>query len=164
VGHLLDGRGRGGTVALLRYRHHMPSNLVLKTMNNVHRTILKVSGGKIGWTAGKMPVLELTTTGRKSGQQRATMLTSPLQEGDTLVIVASRGGDDHHPAWYLNLTDNPEVTVKWKGGAPQTMTASVATDDERDRMWPIIAEGYKNYAGYQNKTERQIPLVLLNPA
>ncbi len=142
----------------------MPSDLVLKTMNTLHRTILKVSGGKLGWTAGKMPVLELTTTGRKSGQQRATMLTSPLQEGDTLVIVASRGGDDHHPSWYLNLRDNPEVTVTWKGGDPQTMTASIATDDERQRMWPIITEKSKNYAGYQKKTERQIPLVLLNPA
>lgn len=142
----------------------MPHDLVLKTMNNVHRTILKVSGGKMGWTAGNMPVLELTTTGRKSGQQRATMLTSPLQEDDTLVIVASRGGDDHHPAWYLNLIANPEVTVKWKGDEPQTMIASVATDDERDRMWPIIAEKYKNYAGYQKKTECQIPLVLLTPA
>lgn len=142
----------------------MPHDLVLKTMNNVHRTILKVSGGKLGWTAGNMPVLELTTTGRKSGTQRATMLTSPLQEGDTLVIVASRGGDDQNPAWFLNLRDNPEVTVKWKGGEPQAMTASIATDDERERMWPIITEKYKNYAGYQNKTERQIPLVLLNPA
>lgn len=133
-------------------------------MNNLHRTILKVSCGKLGWTAGNMPVLELTTTGRKSGQQRAIMLTSPLQEGDTLVIVASRGGDDHHPAWFLNLRDNPEVTVRWKDGNPQTMTASVATDDERQRMWPIITEKAKIYAGYQNKTERQIPLVLLNPA
>ena len=133
-------------------------------MNNVHRTILKVSGGRLGWTAGNMPVLELTTTGRKSGKQRATMLTSPLQEGDTLVIVASRGGDDQNPAWFLNLRDNPEVTVKWKGAEPQPMTASIATDDELERMWPIITEKYKNYAGYQNKTERQIPLVLLNPA
>ena len=140
----------------------MPHDLVLKTMNNVHRTILKVSGGRIGWSAGNMPVLELTTTGRKSGKQRATMLTSPLQEGDTLVIVASRGGDDHNPAWFLNLRDNPEVTVKWKGGEAKTMTASIATDEERARMWPIITEKYKNYSGYQKRTEREIPLVLLN--
>jgi deazaflavin-dependent oxidoreductase (nitroreductase family) len=142
----------------------MPHDLVLKTMNNVHRTILKVSGGKIGWTAGNMPVLELLTIGRKTGQERATMLTSPLQEDDTIVIVASRGGDDHHPAWFLNLRDNPEVTVKWKGGDPQPMTATVANDEEHDRLWPIIADKYKNYAGYQKKTERQIPLVLLNPS
>lgn len=140
----------------------MPHDLMLKTMNNVHRTILKVSGGRIGWSVGNMPVLELTTTGRKSGQQRATMLTSPLQEGDTLVVVASRGGDDHNPAWFLNLRDNPEVSVKWRGGKAKTMTASVATEEERARMWPIITEKYKNYSGYQKRTEREIPLVLLN--
>jgi deazaflavin-dependent oxidoreductase (nitroreductase family) len=147
-----------------RYRPGVPSDLVLKTMNNVHRTILKVSGGRIGWTAGDMPVLELTTTGRKSGQPRSVMLTSPLQEDDTMVIVASRGGDDQHPAWFLNLRDHPEVTVKLKDGPPRTMMATAASEDERDRMWPIIAGKYKNYAGYQTKTDRQIPLVLLTPA
>lgn len=142
----------------------MPHDLVLKSMNNVHRMILKVSGGKFGWTAGNMPVLELVTIGRKSGQERATMLTSPLQGDDTTVIVASRGGDDHNPAWFLNLKDTPEVTVKWKGGEPQAMTATEATEEERERMWPIITEKYTNYAGYQKKTDRQIPLVLLTPA
>jgi len=142
----------------------MPHDLVLKTMNTVHRSILKVSGGKLGSTAGKLPVLELITTGRKSGQQRATMLISPLQEDDTIVIVASRGGDDHNPAWFLNLKDTPEVTVKWKGGEPQTMTATEATVEERERMWPIVTEKYTNYATYQKKTERKIPLVLLTPA
>ena len=142
----------------------MPSDLVLKTMNNVHRTILKVSGGRIGWSAGNMPVLELTTTGRKSGTARSVMLTSPHQEDDTIVIVASRGGDDQNPAWFLNLRDTPEVKVRWKGGEPQTMTASIANDDERARMWPIVTEQYKNYAGYQKRTEREIPLVLLKPA
>lgn len=142
----------------------MPTDFVLKAMNDTHRVILALSGGRLGWTAGNMPVLELTTTGRKSGQQRATMLTSPLQEGNTLVIVASRGGDDHNPAWFLNLKDNPEVIVKWKGGEPQTMTAKVATKKQRARMWPIIAQKYSTYAGYQKRTDREIPLVLLIPA
>lgn len=142
----------------------MPSDLLLKTMNTVHRTVLKVSGGRLGWTAGNMPVLELTTIGRKSGEPRTVMLTSPLQEDDTIVIVASRGGDDVHPAWYLNLRDTPEVTVRWKGDEPKQMTARVAEEDERARMWPIITEKYKNYGGYQEKTEREIPLVLLDPA
>ncbi len=142
----------------------MPNDLLLKTMNTVHRTVLKVSGGRIGWTAGNMPVLELTTIGRKSGQPRTVMLTSPLQEGDSIVIVASRGGDDVHPAWYLNLRDTPEVTVRWKGGEPKRMIARVADDDERARMWPIITEQYKNYGGYQDRTDREIPLVLLDDA
>lgn len=79
------------------------------------------------------------------------------------MIVASRGGDDH-PAWFLNLRDNPEVTVKWKGGEPQPMIATIATDEERDRIWPTVVDKYGNYGSYQKRTERQIPLVLLDPA
>ncbi|MEP7178578.1 MAG: nitroreductase/quinone reductase family protein, partial [Pseudonocardiales bacterium] len=85
----------------------MPSDLVRKTMNTVHRGLLKLSGGRAGWNVSNMPVLELTTTGRKSGQQRSVMLTSPFQDGDSIVVVASRGGDDQSPAWFLNLRDNP---------------------------------------------------------
>jgi deazaflavin-dependent oxidoreductase (nitroreductase family) len=142
----------------------MPSDFMLKGMNLVHRSLLTVSFGKLGWDAAGMPVLELTTVGRKSGEPRAVMLTSPLQEDDTIVIVASRGGDDHHPAWYLNLVAHPEVQVVWKGKPRAPMTARVATTDERARMWPLITAKYKNYAGYQEKTDREIPLVLLTPS
>src|SRR4051812_2807496 len=142
----------------------MPSDFVLKTMNTLHRGVLKLSGGRMGWTGGGMPVLELTTTGRKSGQPRAVMLTSPLQEGDTIVIVASRGGDDTHPAWFLNLRDNPKVEVAYKGAARKSMHARVADAEERARMWPLVTAGHKNYADYQTKTTREIPLVLLEPA
>jgi deazaflavin-dependent oxidoreductase (nitroreductase family) len=141
----------------------MPSDFVLKTMNAVHRATLKLTGGKVGWGASGMPVLELTTTGRKSGEPRSVMLTSPLQEGDTIVVVASRGGDDHHPAWFLNLRDHPDVEVAYKGAPKRAMRARVADADERARMWPQITEQHKNYAGYQRKTEREIPLVLLQP-
>jgi deazaflavin-dependent oxidoreductase (nitroreductase family) len=142
----------------------MPSDLTLKAMNGIHRALLKVTGGKFGWEAGKMPVLELTTTGRKSGQPRSVMLTSPLQEGDTIVVVASRGGDDTHPAWFLNLRDNPAVEVAYKGAPKQSMRARVANAEERARMWPLVTADHKNYAGYQTKTTREIPLVLLEPA
>jgi deazaflavin-dependent oxidoreductase (nitroreductase family) len=141
----------------------MPSDFQLKTMNAVHRGLLTISGGRLGWHVANMPVLELTTTGRKSGQPRSVMLTSPLQEGTTLVVVASRGGDDQHPAWFLNLRDNPEVQVAMQGEPKQPRRARVATPEERARMWPVIAEKYKNYAGYQTKTDREIPLVLLEP-
>jgi len=137
---------------------------MLKTMNGLHRVILKVSFGHLGWSGMHMPVLELTTIGRKSGQPRSVMLTSPLQEGSTVVIVASRGGDDHHPAWYLNLRDHPEVEVVLKGGPKQRMVAHVATPDERARLWPKVVADHDNYAGYQSKTDREIPLVLLEPA
>jgi deazaflavin-dependent oxidoreductase (nitroreductase family) len=142
----------------------MPSDLVLKSMNLVHRTLLTVSFGHIGWDAGGMPVLELTTTGRKSGEPRSVMLTSPLQEGDTIVIVASRGGDDIHPAWYLNLQANPDVKVKWKGAPAKPYTARTATSEERAPMWAGIVSRHKNYGDYQKKTEREIPLVLLTPS
>jgi deazaflavin-dependent oxidoreductase (nitroreductase family) len=91
------------------------------------------------------------------------MLTAPLVEGDTIVIVASRGGDDINPAWFHNLVANPEVTVAWQGGEAKPYRATVADSSERARMWPIISTKYRNYAGYQKKTDREIPLVLLTP-
>ena len=94
----------------------MPSDFQLKTMNAVHRVVLKLSFGHLGWNASNMPVLELTTIGRKSGQPLLVTLTSPVQEGSThSLIVASRGGDDQHPAWFLNLRDNPDVEATMKG-------------------------------------------------
>lgn len=141
----------------------MPSDLVLKTMNTVHRTLMKVTGGKIGWTAGKMPVIELTTTGRKSGQQRSTMLTTPWQDGDRMAIIASAGGNDAHPAWFLNLEANPAVTVRTESGT-QPMTARIVSGDERSEIWQHVTSKYKNYEGYQTKTEREIPVVVLEPS
>ena len=142
----------------------MPTDLQLKAMNTIHRTLLKVSGGRLGWRAGGMPVVELTTTGRKSGEPRTVMLTSPVQEGNTIVIVASRGGDDQHPAWFLNLRDHPDVEVAFAGKPKQSMRARVATAEERAELWPRVTSKYKGYANYQTKTEREIPLVMLESA
>ena len=141
----------------------MPSDLVLKTANVMHRAVVKLTFGRVGWKAGPMPVLELTTIGRKSGQPRSVMLTSPVQEGETWVIVASRGGDDHHPAWFLNLRDRPDVEVSLQGKPKQRVHARIATPEERARLWPQVTATYKGYAGYQKKTDREIPLVLLEP-
>jgi deazaflavin-dependent oxidoreductase (nitroreductase family) len=141
----------------------MPSDLQLKAMNAIHRGILALSFGKLGWDAAGMPALELTTVGRKSGEKRSVMLTSPLQLGDTIVVVASRGGDPTHPAWFLNLRDNPDVEVAYKGGKRKPMKARVATAEERAELWPKVTSAYKGYAGYQEKTTREIPLVLLDP-
>ena len=142
----------------------VPSDLQLKAMNTVHRVLLKVSFGHLGWRAIGMPVLELTTTGRKSGQPRSVMLTSPVQQGDTIVIVASRGGDDHHPAWFLNLRDHPDVEVAFAGKPKRAMRARVANAQERAELWPQVTAAYKGYGDYQTKTDREIPLVLLEPA
>jgi deazaflavin-dependent oxidoreductase (nitroreductase family) len=141
----------------------MPNDFGFKVMNTVHRGLLKISGGRLGWEAQHMPVLELTTTGRKSGRPHSVMLTSPVQDGRTLVVVASRGGGDQSPAWFLNLRDNPEVEVALKGAAKQRMRARTATPEERARLWPMVVADHKNYAAYQTKTSRQLPLVLLEP-
>jgi len=141
----------------------MPSDVGFKAMNAVHRLLLRVSGGRVGWTAQEMPVLELTTTGRRSGRPRSVMLTSPLQEGPVLVVVASRGGDDLPPAWFLNLRDDPDVGVRLQGRPTQRMRARVATMAERERLWPRVTADHRNYAAYQARTTREIPLVLLEP-
>jgi deazaflavin-dependent oxidoreductase (nitroreductase family) len=136
---------------------------MLKTVNTMHRAVLKLTGGRFGWKAGGMPVVELTTTGRKSGQPRTVMLTSPIQNGDNILVVASRGGDPHHPAWYLNLLDEPKVEVEFKGEAKLPMVARVATAEERAELWPKVVAAYKGYGNYQTKTDREIPLVFLEP-
>jgi len=141
----------------------MPSDFGFKIMNAVHRITLTVTGGRVGWSAQGMPALELTTTGRKSGERRSVMLTSPLQEGPVLIVVASRGGDDRAPAWFLNLTDNPDVEVSLQGKPRQRMHAHVATAEERARLWPMVVADHQNYADYQTKTTREIALVLLQP-
>ena len=141
----------------------MPSEFALKTMNRVHRTMMAMSCGKLGWTAGKMPVLELTTIGRKSGQPRSTMLTAPWQDGDRMAIIASAGGNDKHPAWFLNLRDDSSVTVRTSDDTKK-MTARITSGDERADIWSAVTSKYKNYADYQSKTEREIPVVLLEPA
>lgn len=139
----------------------MPSNFVLKTMNAVHRTIISVSGHRIGWRAGGMPVVKLTTTGRRSGEPRTVMLTSPVQEGSAWVLVASKGGDDDHPAWYLNILADPTVTIETGPGRVTSATARVATAEERSRLWPQIVAAYANYGAYQRRTRREIPLVVI---
>lgn len=141
----------------------MLSDIGFRTMNLAHRVLLKASGGRLGWTALDMPVLELTTVGRRSGRPRSVMLTSPVQEGPALVVVASRGGDDEPPQWLLNVQDNPDVEVSLRGGPRQRMRGRVATLAERERLWPMVIADHANYAGYQRRTTREIALVILEP-
>lgn len=135
---------------------------VAKGMNVLHRSLLEVSGGRIGGSIGGMPAVKLTTTGRKSGKPRTVMLTSPLRHGDDIVLVASYGGDDQHPAWYLNLRENPAVTIEMEGRT-FTAEARTATEAEKAQLWPEITSAYKGYAGYQKRTGRDIPVVLCTP-
>ncbi len=139
------------------------NDLIFKAANVIHRTVLSLSGGRLGGDVLNMPVLELTTTGAKSGQKRTAMLTTPVQEGDTIVIVASRGGDPQHPAWFHNLKTNPDVEVSMRGGPKRPMRARVADADERARLWPLVTKRYRGYEQYQQRATREIPLVLLEP-
>jgi deazaflavin-dependent oxidoreductase (nitroreductase family) len=142
----------------------MPHDLIFKTLNAAHRFTMRASFGKLGWTA-VMPVLELTTTGRRSGQRRTVILTSPIQlSSGALVIIASKGGDERHPDWFLNLQANPSVEVSFRAAPPQAMVARIASDEEKAELWPRVVAEYKGYGKYQEKTQRSIPLVFLDPA
>jgi F420H(2)-dependent quinone reductase len=128
---------------------------------DVHTIAYKASHGRVGGTYGKAPIALVESVGRKSGKRR----THPLlcsTDGDDLVVVASKGGVDRHPAWYLNLKANPETTARWKG-EKRSVRARDATDEERERLWPMMVEFYPPYEDYQRRTDRQIPVVVLEP-
>lgn len=133
-----------------------------RIFTNAHRALFKATKGRIGGKGFGMPVLILTTTGRKSGEPRETMLTAPLQPDDSVVLVASNGGDHRAPQWFRNLEVKPEVHVVM-GGRSRDMVARVASEDEKAELWPQVVDAYKGYANYQTKTDRNIPLVVLDP-
>lgn len=138
------------------------TDLGMKGMNVSHRAILKVSGGRVLKAPFGMPTVELHTIGRKTGQRRSTLLTAPVREDGRVVLVASKGGDDRDPLWYRNLVAQPEVELTI-GNVTTPMRARTATGDERAELWPRITEAYKGYAGYQKRTDREIPVVICEP-
>ncbi|MEV0679813.1 nitroreductase family deazaflavin-dependent oxidoreductase [Actinosynnema sp. NPDC050436] len=111
------------------------------------------------WRSGVYTLL-LTTIGRKSGQPRRTALIYQ-PHGDAYVVVASNGGATDHPAWYKNLVANPAVEVR-VGADEFAATARTATGDERAGLWALMNEVWPDYAGYQEKTSREIPVVVLD--
>ena len=129
---------------------------------SLHEAVFRASNGLLFNRVGGMPVVMLTTTGRKSGRPRTTMLTSPVQDGDRIVLVASYGGDDRHPTWFLNLRDNPHVEVMVDGRTRQ-MRARVASREEKAALSPRVTAAYFGYAQYQRQTARETPLVILEP-
>jgi deazaflavin-dependent oxidoreductase (nitroreductase family) len=139
-----------------------PKDAFFKVGTGIHRAIFNISKGRIFGKAFGMPIIELVTTGRRSGKARATMLSVPVIDGDRLVLVASFGGDDRDPAWYLNLQANPEVRVTI-AGSTRTMIARIATEEEKAELWSQIISAYEGYARYQERTERPIPVVILEP-
>ena len=117
------------------------------------------TGGADGHIWNGVPTLLLTTTGRKSGQRHRTALIYG-QDGEDYVIVASKGGDPAHPAWYLNLTANPEVEVQ-VGDEVFSARAETVGDEDRERLWPAMAKIWPDYDNYAQKTDRTIPVVRL---
>jgi len=106
--------------------------------------------------------VELRVVGRRSGLVRSTMLTVPVEFDGSLVLVASKGGDDRDPDWFKNLQANPMVEIVM-AGTPLAMSARVATAEESDRLWPQVVAAYRPYAGYRRRAQREIPLVICEP-
>ena len=134
----------------------------LQGMNQLHKAVLAASGGRLMETFNSMPVVELHTIGRTSGRRRSVMLTSPVYQPDRVVLVASKGGDNRHPEWYRNLIANPDVELTAKG-TTRPMSARTATDEERAELWPRIVKSYSGYGDYQRRTDRPIPVVIVEP-
>lgn len=138
---------------------HTAADLGLKTMNLAHRAVLRLSGGRLLARPFGMPTVALTTIGRRSGQPRTVLLTTPVHDAQRLVLVASKGGDDRHPDWYRNLVADPEVTLTLDG-EPRRMLARTASPEEKAELWPDIVAAYRGYASYQRRTNRDIPVVI----
>ncbi|MBD3002880.1 MULTISPECIES: nitroreductase family deazaflavin-dependent oxidoreductase [unclassified Streptomyces] len=124
--------------------------------------LIESSGGTEGTTMRGMPVVVLTTLGAKSGKIRKTPLMR-VEHNGTYAVVASLGGSPKHPVWYYNIVADPRVELQ-DGPLRQDMTAREVTGEEKARWWKRAVEAYPDYADYQTKTDRQIPVFVLEPA
>jgi deazaflavin-dependent oxidoreductase (nitroreductase family) len=128
---------------------------------SIYQWLFEKTDGRFTWLGG-LPVLLLRTIGRKSRIERTAALVY-LQDGGDLVVVASNGGRDTPPGWFFNVQSNAEVGVQI-GRKRSRMRAHVADPGERARLWPLVNQNNSNrYDGYQAKTKREIPLVVLSP-
>ena len=134
---------------------------LIRGLSKTHLAVYRLSRGRFLGTVAGMPVLLLTTTGRRSGKARTTPLTF-FRDGTNLVVIASNGGADRPPDWALNLHHNPRAVVEI-GTDKLTVQARTASAEERDRLWVGITATYSGYARYQQKTARQIPVLILSP-
>jgi deazaflavin-dependent oxidoreductase (nitroreductase family) len=146
----------------VRVNRESITDLGFKLVSTTHRKLLRLSGGRILGSAFGMPVVELHTIGRRTGQPRVTVLTAPIHDATRVVLVASKGGDDRHPQWYRNLTVQPEVEILIEGTL-RTLRARTASATEKAELWPQILRAYKGYGGYQARAGRDIPVVICEP-
>jgi deazaflavin-dependent oxidoreductase (nitroreductase family) len=130
-------------------------------MASLNVVVYRLSKGRFGGKMQDLPVLILHHVGRKSGKARAAPLLY-LEDGENLVIVASRGGSDEMPAWWLNLQAMPETMVEIKG-AKRRMRSRQATPDEKAAYWPQLVARYSYFDDYQSRTSRDIPVIILSP-
>jgi deazaflavin-dependent oxidoreductase (nitroreductase family) len=134
---------------------------VLKVGGALHKVLYRASGGRLGGTGWGLPILLLTTTGRKTGKLR----TNPLcfyRDGDAFVVVASNGGMDWFPRWWLNLQADPRATVLI-GRTRHAVTARKASPEERARLWAEVTAIAPGYLRYERRTRREIPFGILEP-
>ncbi len=130
-------------------------------------TVLNVWAYRLtnGWLGGTFlrgaPICLVTTRGRKSGEPRTVALLY-LRDGANVVLVASKGGMSHHPAWYLNMRANPDVEVQL-GSERLRMRARTASPDDKRALWPRLVAKYRDYEDYQARTTRDIPVVVCEP-
>jgi deazaflavin-dependent oxidoreductase (nitroreductase family) len=129
-------------------------------LKNTHVYLYRLTGGVIGGKMGSRPLLLLTTTGRKSGKERVTPLLY-ITDSNRYLLAASAGGADTHPQWYRNLQANQEASVQI-GKQIIPVTAQTANAEERPRLWALFTR-YSNFTGYERKTAREIPVVILTP-
>ena len=139
----------------------MPARAVMRMISGTHELWYRLSGGRIGGRLGHLPILLLTTTGRRSGRRLTTPLVY-LPDGENLVIIASNGGSDRHPEWWLNLRAQPDAEVQI-GPDTRAVVAHKAEGDERERLWRAVVELYHGYDEYRRMTSREIPVVVLTP-
>jgi deazaflavin-dependent oxidoreductase (nitroreductase family) len=128
----------------------------------IHRWLYRLSGGRLGGRIINLPVLLLTTTGRRSGRARTRALTY-VPQGDSAVVIASFLGEPRHPDWWLNLRADPRATIQ-RGGTVTPVRAREAEGDERERLWREVVARAPDYGEYQRRTTRRIPVVVLEPA
>ena len=136
-------------------------NALTEAFWKVHRFLYRVSGGRIGGSVVGMPVLLLTTKGRKSGESRSNILTY-IPKGRTSVVIASNAGEPRHPAWWLNLQADPHATVQ-RGQDLTPVIAREADGQERADLWAELLRMNASYAEYESRTTRRIPVVVLEP-
>lgn len=134
---------------------------LMRTASQSHALLYRLSRGRLGGRIVGMPVLLLTTTGRRTGRRRTTPL-SYLRDGDDYVLTASNGGNHWFPAWWMNLKVRPSAVVQ-VGPQKLRVSAREAAPEEAYRLWPKFVEGYKGYGDYANRTSRKIPVVILTP-